>query len=128
ARISKYGAILHRHHGAEASMAKPDEFEVKRWTTALHEVDAEILRLAAICDVPILAPGAIERILDNDVTVAQRNEPRAFEKLRYLLIMHFDERKKASAELGEGATAAIVQAIVAKLRARVEGSPGNTEA
>jgi hypothetical protein len=107
-------------------MAKPDEFEVKRWTTSLHEVDLEIVRLAAICDVPILAPGAIERILDNDASVAQRNEPKAFEKLRYLLIMHFEERKKAAAELGEGTTTAIVQAIVASLRARVEGSSGNT--
>lgn len=107
-------------------MSKPDEFEVKRWTTNLHEVDAEIVRLAAICDVPILAPGAIERILDNDASVAQRNEPRAFEKLRYLLILHFEERKKAAAELGEGATAAIVQAIIARLRARIEGSARDT--
>ena len=108
-------------------MAKTDEFEVKRWTTTLHEVDAEIVRLAAICDVQILAPGVIERILDNDASVAQRNEPKAFEKLRYLLIMHFEERKKAAAELGAGATAAIVQAIVASLRARVEGTSGTAK-
>jgi hypothetical protein len=105
-------------------MARHDEFEVKRWTTNLQELDAEIVRLAAICDVPILAPGAIERILDNDISVAQRNEPKAFEKLRYLLIMHFEEKKKAAAELGPGATAAIVQAIVESLRQRVAGSAG----
>jgi hypothetical protein len=105
-------------------MAKPDEFEVKRWTTTLHEVDAEILRLATICEVPILSPGVIERILDNDASVAQRNDPRSFQNLRYLLIMHFEEKKKAAAELGPGATAAIVQAIVESLRQRVAGSSG----
>ena len=109
-------------------MAKPDDFEVKRWTTNLHEVDLEIVHLAAICEVPILAPGAIERILDNDISVAQRNDPKTFQKLRYLLIMHFEERKKAAAELGAATTAAIVQAIVANLRARVEGSAGNVQA
>src|SRR5215470_9829739 len=106
-------------------MAKTDEFEVRRWTTSLHEVDEEILRLATICEVPILAPGVIERVLDNDASVAQCHDPRTFQKLHYLLIMHFEEKKKAATELGQGATAAIVQEIVARLQARVDGPPGS---
>jgi hypothetical protein len=105
-------------------MPKPDDFEVAWWTRSLDELDREIMRLAAICEARILDPGVIERVLHNDASVARTSNPKAFEKLRYLLIVHYEERKKAAAALGEVATAAIVHEIVARLKKRVGGSLG----
>jgi hypothetical protein len=39
------------------------------WSRNLDEVDREVARLASICNVRILDPGIIERVLKNDASL-----------------------------------------------------------
>ena len=105
-------------------MQKPDEFAIGWHTKSLDEIDEAILRFATICDVPILDPGVIDRVLRNDTSVARRPNPDAFTQLRGLLVMHYHERKATSESLGEPAAARIAQEIVERLRKRADGQLG----
>ena len=105
-------------------MQKPDEFAIGWHTKSLDEIDDAIVRFATICDVPLLDPGVIDRVLRNDTSVARRPNPDAFTQLRGLLVMHYHERKAASDSLGEPAAARIAQEIVERLRKRVDGRLG----
>ena len=91
----------------------------KRWTHHLEEIDLEIAKLATLCKIPLLDPGVIERVLHNDPLVCGKQNPRAFEKLRALLMMHYSVRDRAVVTLGEAETIAILGEIVARLRARI---------
>jgi hypothetical protein len=86
------------------------------WANNLDEVDREVARLATICNVRILDPGVIERVLQNDASVCGTRNPVAFEKLRTMLMMHYHAREKAAAAIGEAATAGLVKEIVESLR------------
>jgi hypothetical protein len=97
--------------------AKP-KYSTKRWSTHLDEIDSEIARLCLICKVKILAPGVIKRVLDNDATVCEVNNPKVFEKLRSLVIMHYSVRERAVGALGSRETMAIMEELVAHLRER----------
>ena len=66
-----------------------------RWEKHLEEIDLEIAQLAVMCRVPLLDPGVIERVLHKDSLVCGKNNPRAFDKLRSLLMMHYSVRDKA---------------------------------
>jgi hypothetical protein len=109
-------------------MQKPDDFAVGWHTKSLDEIDEAILRYATICDVPILDPGVIDRVLGNDASVSRKPNPGAFTQLRGLLVMHYHERKAASESLGEHAAALIAQEIVDRLRKRVDGRLGGGKA
>jgi hypothetical protein len=100
----------------------------KRWTHHLEEIDLEIARLATLCKVPLLDPGVIERVLHNDPLVCGAQNPRAFEKLRSLLMMHYSVRDKAVVAMGEAETMKIVTEIVARLRARIGDKLGGPSA
>ena len=58
-------------------------------------------------------------MLQNDSLVCSKQNPRAFAKLRSLLMMHYSVRDRAVVALGEKETMAILSEIVARLRARV---------
>ena len=91
----------------------------KRWYVHLEEIDREIASLAVLCKIPLLDPGVItERVLHNDALVCGTQNPRAFEKLRSLLMMHYSVREKALVALGEAETLALVGEIVARLKTR----------
>jgi len=45
---------------------KPSELGAGWWAKNLDDVDREIAKLATICNVRILDPGVIERVLKND--------------------------------------------------------------
>ena len=97
------------------------------WAKSLDNVDHEIARLATICNVRILDPGVIERVLKNDATVCGSSNPPAFEKLRTTLMMHYHVRDKAVEALGEAQTRKVVEEIVTSLRERIGerlGQPG----
>ena len=100
----------------------------KRWTTHLEEIDLEIAKLAVICKIPLLDPGVIERVLHKDTLVCGTQNPRAFEKLRSLLMMHYSARDKAVVALGEEETLRIVGDIVARLRERIGDKLGGPPA
>jgi hypothetical protein len=100
----------------------------KRWTEHLEEIDLEIAKLATLCKIPLLDPGVIERVLHKDTLVCGTQNPRAFDKLRSLLMMHYSVRDKAVVALGEDETMKIVGDIVARLRARIGDKLGGPSA
>lgn len=100
---------------------KPDkktELGSSWWAKNLDDVDREVARLASICKVRLLDAGVIERVLKNDSSVCGSSNPRAFDKLRQALMLHYHVRDKAVGAAGEAATAAAIEAIVADLRKR----------
>jgi len=70
----------------------------------------------------------IERVLHKDTLVCGTQNPRAFEKLRSLLMMHYSARDKALVALGEEETLRIVGDIVARLRERIGDKLGRPAA
>ena len=95
---------------------RPSELRGGWWAKNLDEIDREIARLAAICNVRILDPGVIERVLKNDDSVCGSKNPIAFNKLTSAMKMHYHAREKARGVLGEAGTAALVADIVESLR------------
>ena len=97
---------------------KQSELGGKWWAKNLDDVDREVARLATICNVRILDPGVIERVLRDDASVCGSRNPLAFGKLRSALMMHYHVRDKALGALGEAGTARVVAEIVESLRQR----------
>jgi hypothetical protein len=81
------------------------------------------MKLAIACDLRLRDPGVIERILKNDQTVCGRKNPRAFEKLRKLLMATYNSLGKAIDRIGPAETKKISQAIAERMQARRD-SPG----
>ena len=100
-----------------ASPQQTEDMRARWWTKQLEDIDREILRLATICDAHVLQPGVVDRIIKNDSSVCGSPNPRAFEKLRLAVMMHYAVFGKSAAMLGASQTAAIVKAIVARLAA-----------
>lgn len=93
-----------------------NESAIARWAKNLEELDYEIARMALLCQVKILDPGVIGRVLRKDDSVCGAHNPIAFEKLHYLLMMHFAMREKAAGALGQVQTQQIEAYIVERLR------------
>jgi hypothetical protein len=94
---------------------KPD-FGGAYWSHSLSEVDKEVARLATICNVRLLDPGVVERVLANDASVCGTSNALAFEKLRNVLMMHYAVRTRAADQIGQASTNALVMQIVEELR------------
>lgn len=92
------------------------DFGVGFWSQSLSEVDREVARLASICNVRLLDPGVIERVLGNDASVCGSANAIAFEKLRNVLMMHYAVRTRAADAIGKGQTSLLVDKIVEDLR------------
>lgn len=90
----------------------------ERWAKHFEGIDLEIGQLADLCRIPLLDPGVIERVLHNDTLVCGKQNQRAFDKLRQLLMMHYSVRDKAVVALGEAETMQIIGEIVERLRTR----------
>ena len=86
------------------------------WAEDLEEVDREIARLSALCQVRILEPGVIGRLLKNDHSVCGTENAVAFRKLHDLLMLHLAIREKAADSFGQAQTAAIEDYIIERLR------------
>jgi hypothetical protein len=99
-------------------MSDEPAYHTQRWTHHFEEIDNEIAQLAKVCQIPLLDPGNIERVLRNDTLVCGHHNERAFTKLRQLLMMHYSVRDKALVALGEQETMAIIGDIVERLRRR----------
>ena len=85
-------------------------------TADLYELDKEVARLAMLCRVKILEPGVLDRVLKKDTSVCGTDNPKAFEKLRQMLIMHYAVRDKVVDEFGQTGTTQIMEKIVERLR------------
>ncbi len=94
----------------------PDSHASVGLLQSLDEIDREIVRLAMICRVSILAPGVIERVLHKDAPVCEADNPLAFEKLREMLMLHFGLWDKAAHDLGPAWTSQIEQSVIARLK------------
>lgn len=93
----------------------------KQWhQSQIGSVDHEIARLAAICNIRLLDPGIIERVIAGDETVCGRNTSDAFRKLRGLVGMHFALTNDSIEALGPEASARILDDIRARLGKQFE--------
>ena len=102
-----------------------DAVRIGGWARSLEEIDREIGRLAMLCQVRILEPRAIDRVLRNDRSVCGTDNSIAFAKLRDLLIMHFTLHGQWAKELGEAETTAIERYVIDRLRKTLPDLPGD---
>jgi hypothetical protein len=86
------------------------------WAENLEALDREIARLSMLCDVRILQPGVLERVLHKDSSVCGTDNPLAFGKLHDLIMLHFAIRKRSAESVGHSKTAAIENYIIERLR------------
>ncbi len=99
-------------------MADEPGYHTQRWSKHFEGIDFEIGQLAKVCQVQLLDPGNIERVLRNDILVCGHQNQRAFDKMRQLLMMHYSVRDKAVVALGEQETVLIMNDIIERLRKR----------
>jgi hypothetical protein len=76
----------------------------------------EVARLATICNVRLLDPGVIERVLANDAGVCGTSNPLAFDKLRNVLMMHYAVRTRAVDQIGHTGADALMKEILEELK------------
>ena len=86
------------------------------WAENLEELDAEIARLALLCQVRILDPGVMARVLHRDASVCGTDNPIAFAKLRDMLMLHLAIRERSADAVGQAQTAAIEDYVIERLR------------
>lgn len=86
------------------------------WTENLEEVDREIVRLAVLCQVKLLEPGVIARVLKEDASVCGTENAVGFRKLRQLIMLHLAIREKSLDSFGPAQTAAMENYVVERLR------------
>jgi hypothetical protein len=116
-----------RGGGYDRAMSdKPSNLGSGWWSKNLEDVDREVARLATICRVPLLDPGVIQRVLDNDASVCGTSNKAAFDKLRQALMMHYHVRDKAVGAIGEAATQEAIAEIVANIQKRLGKQLGGT--
>ena len=100
----------------------------QRWIKQFEQLDTQILQEAALCQVRILDPGVIERVLQNDALVCGTDNPTAFTKLRSLAMIHYSLWDKAVVALGQQEAVRIMSEIRDRMRARYGDSLGGTAA
>ena len=97
-------------------MADQDSFRTAGLAADLYELDKEVARLAMLCRVKLLDPGVLDRVLKKDASVCGTSNPKAFAKLRDLLVMHYAVRDKVVDSVGQATTVQIMEKIVERLR------------
>ena len=95
-----------------------DVYSAARSSNSLDDIDTEIARLALLCQVRILDPGVLERVVRNDESVCGSSNPVAFAKLRGLLALHFGVRESVADAVGQALACRIEQQVMDRLRAR----------
>ena len=95
-----------------------DHRQIAWWVENIEELDREIARLCLLCQVRILDPGIIERVLKKDASVCGTSNPVAFAKLHDMLMFYFANRKKSVDAVGQLQTAQIEAHVVEQLRNR----------
>jgi hypothetical protein len=94
------------------------------WTEDLEEVDREIAKLAILCQVKLLEPGVIARVLKKDASVCGTENAAGFRKLRELIMLHLGIREKSLESFGLAQTAAIENYVIERLRKSFPDLPG----
>jgi hypothetical protein len=99
-----------------------------RWIKQFEQLDTQILDEAAVCQVRILDPGVIDRVLQNDTLVCGAENPAAFAKMRSLAMIHYTLWDKAVVALGQQGAVTIMTEVRDRLRARYGDSLGGPPA
>lgn len=102
------------------------DYVQQRWIKQFEQLDNQILQEAAACQIRILDPGVIERVLQNDKLVCGTDNPAAFTKLRSLAMIHYSLWDKAVVALGQEGAVRIMSEIRDRMRARYGDSLGGT--
>ena len=97
---------------------RQDHRQIAWWVENIEELDREIARLCLLCQVRILDPGIIERVIKKDASVCGTSNPVAFEKLHDMLMFYFANRQKSVDAVGQLQTAQIEAQVVEQLRSR----------
>jgi hypothetical protein len=97
---------------------KTDRVRGAFWGGQIEAVMKEIAREATICHVRLLDPGMIEAVLRNDESATGSTNPRAFKKMRELLMLGFVVREKTLDRLGTLEGDELVRQIRETLQAR----------
>ena len=95
---------------------RKDDVYQALWAEDLEEIDREIARLALLCQVRILEPGVISRVLHKDTSVCGTHNPLAFRMLREMLMLHLAIRDRSADSFGQAQAVAIEDAIVERLK------------
>ena len=95
-----------------------DQLQIAWWAKNIDELDREIGRLCALCQVRILDPGVIERVLRKDASVCGTSNPLAFAKLHDMVKFYFAIRRESVEALGEVQTEQIEAHVIEQLRRR----------
>jgi len=95
-----------------------NDLPLEWWAENLHALDTEIARLALLCQVRILAPGAVERVLSRDTSVCGKDNVIAFAKLHDMLMMHFAILEKSADSIGQLQTARVEAYVIDRLKKR----------
>jgi len=85
------------------------------WAGQLDEIDEEVARLCTICNVRILDPGVLARVIKGDESVCGSPNKIAFKKLRDVVGIHYAVREKSSEYVGEKQTMQALRAIIERL-------------
>jgi hypothetical protein len=104
--------------------SQPENLQLAWWAKKFDDVDRELAQLAIICQIRLLDPGVIERVLKNEATDCGTPNPPVFSKLRSLLMMHYAIRDKAVAALGATEAQALINTVVTRLRERIGAKLG----
>lgn len=86
----------------------------------LNTVDGEIARLAAICDIRMLDPGVIERVINGDDSVCARSNEKAFKQLRSLVGLHYSLTADSIKAIGPEESRRILDRIRERIRQRYD--------
>ena len=86
------------------------------WADNLEKIDLEIARLASLCEVRILQPGVIERVLNKDASVCGTSNEIAFTKLRDMIMYYFAVRQKSADTVGQARTVQIENYVIDRLK------------
>src|SRR5687768_12642968 len=103
-----------------------DKVRAHFWGNQIEDVMKEIAMQASLCRVRLLDPGVIEALLDNNESVWDGTNPRAFKKLREMLMLGFVVRDKSVDKLGPLETEALVKEVRERLKARHGDRLGGT--
>jgi hypothetical protein len=96
------------------------DFGPRFHTKQLSSVDAEIAKMAYICDIRLLEPGVIEKVVAGDESVCGKSNPEAFRKLRGLVGMHYMLTNDSLQSLGPEQTARNLADIRARFQERFD--------
>jgi hypothetical protein len=92
-----------------------------RWhESQLNPVDDEIAKLAFICNIRLLDPGVVERVVAGDASVCGRTNEKAFKKLRKLVGLHYALTADSLAALGPEGSGKILDQIRERLGKRFD--------